>query len=159
MSLSELQRAERRLTEMINARAEREELQRREDRAERMRAEREQAREDAERRREIQARYADSFSAFGSLVPPPIDDERPGAYRKRLFDSLQRKLPPTHDLAMVRSDELSSGPARRNFEAMLLAVAEGDKQSFANLPKDGSMVTRVRVDPDSGYQPGDEVAF
>ena len=146
MSLSELQRAERRLTEMINARAERE-LQLREDRAECMRAEREQAREDAERRREIQVRYADSFSAFGSLVPPPIDDERPGAYRKRLFDSLQRKLPPPHDLAMVGSDELSSGPARRNFEAMLLdaAVAEGDKPSFANLPKDGSMVTRERV--------------
>ena len=32
------------------------------------------------------------------------------------------------------------------------AVAEGDKPSFANLPKDGSMVTRVRVDPDSGHR-------
>jgi hypothetical protein len=118
--IEELQQAERRLSAMINARAEREELQLREDRAECMRAEREQAREDAERRREIQARYADSFSAFGTLVPPPLDNERPGRYRQRLFDSLQHKLPPNHDLAMVRSDELSSAPARRNFEQMLL---------------------------------------
>jgi hypothetical protein len=152
--IEELQQAERRLSAMINARAEREELQLREDRAECMRAEREQAREDAERRREIQARYADSFSAFGTLVPPPLDNERPGRYRQRLFDSLQHKLPPNHDLAMVRSDELSSAPARRNFEQMLLeaAVAEGDKPSFANLPRDGSMVTRVRTDPDSGHK-------
>ena len=83
----ELQRAERRLASMIEARCSREEQEARADAAERMQAERERAREDAERRREIQVRYADAFSAHGSQVPAPVDDERPGAYRKRLFNS------------------------------------------------------------------------
>jgi hypothetical protein len=151
---SELAAAEKKLAAMIDRRVADEEAQHRADAAERMMAERERAREDAESRREIQARYADAFSAFGSQAPAPVDDERPGQYRKRLFDSLQRKLPLTHDLAMIRSDELVSGPARRNFEAMLLEAAksEGEAPSPENLPRDGSMVTRVRVDPDSGQR-------
>ena len=39
---------------------------------------------DAERRREYGARYADAFSAFNVEVPPPIDGELPGRYRRRL---------------------------------------------------------------------------
>ena len=122
--------------------------------AQRMMEEREQARADADRRREIQARYSDAFNAHGTLVPAPVDDERPGQYRQRLFNSLQRKLPPAHELATVRSDDLSSGLLRRNFENMLIeaAAAEGATPSPANLPKDGSMVTRVRIDPDSGQK-------
>lgn len=122
--------------------------------AERIMAERQQAREDADQRRELQVRYADSFAAFGTQPPMPVDDESPGRYRKRLFDSLQRKLPATHELATIRSDDLSSasGQARAHFEQMLLqaAAAEGATPSAANLPRDGSMVTRVRIDPDSG---------
>jgi hypothetical protein len=149
---SELQRAEKRLAAMIDRRADAEEAQARADAADRMMAERERAREDAERKREIQVRYADAFASHGSLVPAPVDDERPGQYRKRLFDSLQRKLPPTHDLATIRSDDLSSDIARRNFESMVLeaAKAEGLTPSRENLPRDGSMVSRVRVDDDTG---------
>ena len=107
-------------------------------------------------RRELQVRYADSFAAFGTQPPMPVDDESPGRYRKRLFDSLQRKLPATHELATIRSDDLSSasGQARAHFEQMLLqaAAAEGATPSAANLPRDGSMVTRVRIDPDFGRE-------
>jgi hypothetical protein len=62
------------------------------DDAARMMAAREQARADADLRREYQARYADAFASHGTLVPAPVDDERPGQYRQRLFDSLQRKI-------------------------------------------------------------------
>ena len=149
---SELQRAEKRLAAMIDRRADAEEAQARADAAARMMAEREQARADSERRREIQVRYADAFASHGSLVPAPVDDERPGQYRKRLFDALQRKLPGGHDLATVRSDDLVTTATRENFEQMLLqaAIAEGAKPSRDNLPRDGSMISRVRVDDDTG---------
>jgi hypothetical protein len=63
-----------------------------------------QARADAERCREYGVRYADAFSAFNVEVPPPIDGELPGRYRRRLFDRLVRKLPSSHDLAEIRAD-------------------------------------------------------
>ena len=31
-------------------------------------------------------------------------------------------------------------------------MAEGSAPSFENLPRDGSMITRVRTDPDSGQK-------
>ena len=63
-----------------------------------------QAREDAETRRQYQVRYADAFGAFGSLPPAPIEDERPGAYSKRLFEHLRCRLRSTHKLADVRAE-------------------------------------------------------
>ncbi len=151
---SELQRAEKRLAAMIDRRADAEEAQARADAAERMMAEAAQAREDAERRRQYQVRYADAFAAFGSLPPAPIEDERPGQYRARLFEHLRRRLPSGHELAAVRADDLSSASAqaRANFEQMLLqaATAEGATPSVDNLPRDGSMISRVRVDADTG---------
>ena len=157
MSLTaELEAAECRLAQMVNRRADQEEQQARADAAERMMVERERAREDAERRRQYQAKYADGFAAFGSLPPAPIDDERPGVYRARLYEHLRRRLPSGHELAAVRADDLSSvsAQARGNFEQMLLqaAVAEGATPSPDNLPRDGSMVSRVRVDDDSGQR-------
>jgi hypothetical protein len=151
---AELEAAERRLARMVNRRADEEEAQLRQDAAERRALEAAKAREDAERRREYQVLYADAFASHGSLVPAPIDDEPVGRYRKRLFDSLQNKLPPSHDLAQIRSDDLTSSIARTNFEQMLLqaAVAEGATPSRDNLPRDGSMVSRVRVDDDSGQR-------
>ena len=88
---AELQAAERRLAAMVNRRADAEEAQARAEAAERMMAERQRAREDAERRREYQVRYADAFAAFGSLPPAPVEDERPGEYRARLFEHLRRR--------------------------------------------------------------------
>jgi hypothetical protein len=150
----ELARAERRLAAMIDKRVADEEAQRRADAAERRAADAAQAREDAERRRQYQVKYADAYQSFGVDPPAPVDDEAPGAFRSRLFDGLARKLPSGHDLAGIRADDLPSGPARVNFEQMLLqaAVAEGAAPSPENLPRDGSMVTRVRVDPDTGLK-------
>jgi hypothetical protein len=149
MSVTELQQAEKRLSEMVNRRAEAEELHLREERAERMRAERAQAREDAERRRQFQVRYADAYQSFGVDPPAPVDDETPLAFRKRLFDGLTHKLPSGHEWSGVRADDIPASAAP-NIEAMVInaAIAEGAAPSPENLSRDGSMVTRIRVDPD-----------
>jgi hypothetical protein len=155
MSMTEeLQRAEKRLAALIEKRADQEEAAARADAAARMMAERERAREDAERRRQYQVRYADAFAAFGTQVPAPVDDERPGEYRKRLYEHLRHKLPGGHELATIRADDIPSGNVARNFEQMLLEAArvEGERPSVDNLPRDGSMISRVRVDPDSNQR-------
>jgi hypothetical protein len=112
---------------------------------------RERARAHAERNREIQARYADSYAAFGTETPAPVDGESPFAYRRRLFNRLQHRLGPDNDLADIRSDDLS-GVVMTNFEAMLLAEGkkEGERPSFQNLPRDGSLVARNRTDEATG---------
>jgi hypothetical protein len=121
--------------------------------AEREDARRQRQRNNAEERREIGARYADAFQSFGTEPPMPLDDEAPQRFRGRLFNRLARKLPPDHELATVRADDLGfSATAYNNFEAMLLtaAKAEGLKPSFDNLPPSGELVQRVMVDPDTG---------
>ena len=83
----------------------------------------------------------------------PVDDEAPSAYRRRLFNRLARKLSPDHRLASIRSDDLGGQEVVfENFEQMLLeaAKAEGERPSIANLPPDGAMISRARVDADSG---------
>ena len=112
-------------------------------------AARAKARDDAERRRLIAERYDDSFRAFGTEVPAAVDDEAPAAYRRRLFNRLARKLAPDHELAQIRADDVSGQPiVFDNFEAMLLdaAKAEGERPSTENLPSDGSLIARNRVD-------------
>ena len=110
-------------------------------------------RDAAEARREIQATYSDAYRSFGNECPSPIDDEAPSAYRRRLFNRLARKLPPDHKLATLRADDLGSQPVvLDNFEAMLLqaAAAEGSSPSIANLPPDGTIITRTRSDANTG---------
>jgi hypothetical protein len=109
---------------------------------------REKARADAEKRRMVAAKFDDAFRAFSVETPQPRDDESPGQYRRRLFSRLQRKLPDSHDLVDIRADDLPSGQAYLNFEQMLLdaAKAEGEHPSFDNLPSDGSLIARQRVD-------------
>jgi hypothetical protein len=120
--------------------------------AERADEARAQARADAHRNREIGEIYDDAFRAFGVTTPEPADDERPRQYRRRLYERLRRKLPSSHDLAGVRADELPAGQAFVNFEAMLLdaAKAEGERPSVENLPDDGSLIARTRVDANTG---------
>jgi hypothetical protein len=116
-------------------------------------ARRAKMRQAAEQRQEIAARYDDSFRSFGTTVPEAADDEAPSAYRRRLFNRLARKLPPDHDLAQLRADDLGSQPiVFDNFETELIkaATAEGAKPSVDNLPSDGSLVARHRVDADTG---------
>jgi hypothetical protein len=109
---------------------------------------REKARADAEKRRMVAAKFDDAFRAFSVETPQARDDESPGQYRRRLFSGLQRKLPDSHDLVDIRADDLPSGQAYLNFEQMLLdaAKAEGEHPSFDNLPSDGSLIARQRVD-------------
>ena len=52
------------------------------------------------------------------LDAEPVDGERPGRYRRRMFDRLRRKLPENHDLPDVRADELPAGQAFVNFEKL-----------------------------------------
>jgi hypothetical protein len=117
--------------------------------AEREEARRARMRDAMYERTEIGSRYADAFRAFGSEVPAPVDDESPSRYRARLYNRLARRLPPDHKLASVRADDLGSQPqVFDNFEEMIIAAAkaEGERPSQENLPSDGSMIARTRVD-------------
>jgi hypothetical protein len=102
-------------------------------------------------RREIGAMFDPAFTAHGVQTPQPIDGERPGRFRRRLYDHLRRKLPGGHDLAGVRADDLPTGPAFVHFKAQVIEAAqqEGEKPSFENLPDDG-MVMRTRTDANTG---------
>jgi hypothetical protein len=113
---------------------------------------REKARADAEKRRQIAAKFDDAFRSFSVETPQARDDESPGAYRRRLFSRLQRKLPDSHDLVDIRADDLPSGQTYLNFEQMMIDAtkAEGEHPSFDNLPPDGSLIPRVRTDEDTG---------
>jgi hypothetical protein len=122
------------------------ERQRAED-AERMMADAAQARADAERRREYQARYDEAFSAFGTRAPAPVEGERPGVYRKRLYEHLRRRLPSSNEWASTRADDIPPSAASQ-IEAMVIkaAMAEGLRPSAENLPRDGSLLRRERTD-------------
>jgi hypothetical protein len=115
--------------------------------AEQRRADAEQARADSERRREYQERYDPAFAAFGVGTPQAVADESPGRYRRRLFESLQRKLPDSNEWSDVRADDIPAS-ARANIEALVIAAAkaEGARPSEANLPPSGEMISRTRID-------------
>jgi hypothetical protein len=105
----------------------------------------------ANARRRYQARYDETFSQFGEQVPQPSGDEYPGDYRRRLFSSLQRKLAAGHDLAGVRADELDTSLiGKLEPELLAAAQAEAERPSRGNLPKDGTMIERTRVDSRTG---------
>jgi hypothetical protein len=108
-------------------------------------------RDNAERQREYGARYADSYAAFGVQMPPPIDNESAGAYRKRLYEGLRRKLPASNEWADVRADDIPPSAAPQ-IEAMVIkaALVEGLRPSPENLPRDGSLIRRERIDDMSG---------
>jgi hypothetical protein len=110
-----------------------------------------QARADAERRSQYQDRYDSAFAAFGTQTPQPAADESPGAYRKRLFENLRRRLPSGNEWASVRADDIPPS-ARANIEALVIeaAKAEGERPSFDGLPRDGSLIARNRVDSATG---------
>jgi hypothetical protein len=116
--------------------------------AKRMMVEREQSRADSEKCRQAQIFYDDAFRAFGVATPPPVEGERPGRYRMRLFEYLRKRLPSRHELSEVRADDIPGGVAARNFESMMIsaAMAEALKPSPENLPRDGSLIRRERTD-------------
>lgn len=114
-------------------------------------ARRERQRENAEARREIAARYDDAFAAFGTTVPAAVDDEPVARYRARLFNRLARRLPQTSEWGDIRADDISSATAMDKVEQLVLEAAqrEGLKPSFENLPADGSLISRQKVDPET----------
>ena len=121
--------------------------------AEREEARRVRMRDAMHARTEIASRYDSAFRSFGSEPPAPADDEAPSRYRARLFNRLARKLAPDHDLASVRADDLGGHPTVLDrFEEMLIAAAkaEGERPSIDNLPTNGEMISRARVDADTG---------
>jgi hypothetical protein len=128
-----------------------EEALERQDAADRVRA-RVRARENHEAKRLIAEKYDPAFASFNVQTPQPADDEAPGAFRRRLFGRLMRRLPDNHDLQGIRADDMPSGTAFDNFEAMLLtaALAEGLKPSFDNLPVSGELISRIREDDQTG---------
>jgi hypothetical protein len=136
-----------RLDSVIDARLRRVEAQQAREDAEQRRADAAQARADAEACREIGERYDPAFVAHGTQTPQPIDDERPGKYQRRLFTRLQRKLPDSHKLADIDAYDLPLS-VLSNFEQALIeaATGEGEHPSEENLPEDGSMIARTRVD-------------
>jgi hypothetical protein len=142
----------RRIDAMLDGIARREAERQRAEDAEREEARRVRMRDNAERRREFGARYADAFAAFGVEMPPPVDNESAGEYRKRLFNRLVRKLPRSHSLADVRADDIPGGAAARNFEQLLLEAVklEAERPSPENLPRDGSLIRRDETDPMTG---------
>lgn len=153
MPTAALQSQMERLDRIISRRADEEEAALKRADADFEEARRQRQRANAEARRQIQATYADAFAAFGSEPPAAVDDEAPTAYRKRLFNRLARRLPTGHDLADVRADDVASQEVVfSNFEALLLQAArqEGERPSAENLPPDGTLVSRTRVDDMNG---------
>ena len=92
--------------------------------------------------------YDDAFRSFGTEVPAAVDDEAPSRYRARLFNRLVRRLPEGHEWSRTRADDLPSGPALDNIEALIIeaAKAEGARPSVENLPPNGEIISRVRTD-------------
>jgi hypothetical protein len=111
-------------------------------------ARRAKMRQAAEERRQIQAVYADAFASFGTEVPAPVDDEPVPRYRARLFNRIVRRLPQTNEWSSTRADDIPAGPAMDTIERLVIESAqlEGQRPSFENLPDDGSMIMRTRVD-------------
>jgi hypothetical protein len=114
---------------------------------------RERARRDAENCRKHQVAYSDSFASFGVQAPAPVSDERPGDYRRRLFANLQARLSPRSKLYPLDPDAMDRDTISI-LEPQLhqAAKAEGETPSYDNLPRDGSMVERLRLDPQTNHK-------
>ena len=112
-------------------------------------ARRQKARSYAEGCRQFQARYDDSYAAFSVQVPQA---RRRRTSRKisgsGLFNRLVRKLPEGHTWSDTRADDLPLGPAMDKIEQMILEAAklEGENPSIENLPEDGTIIERTRLD-------------
>ena len=143
----------RRLDGVLDAMAAREAERQRAEDAAREREAAAQAKADALERVEIASKYDGAFRAFGALVPPPVADEWPGAYRRRLFESLRRRLPSTNEWSSVRADEIPAS-ARTQIEELMIqaAMAEAKRPSAENLPPNGELVRRDVVDEATGVK-------
>jgi hypothetical protein len=99
--------------------------------------------------------YDPLFRAHGTAgAPPPLADEYPGTYRRRMMDALIKRLPSSSRYANLKADSL--GPEIETFEPEILAEVqrEAEEPSYEGRPDSiddpGSM--RVRVDPTTGQR-------
>jgi len=152
-TLARVSDSTKRLDALVNDMMAREAQRLEAEQAEQARADAAQAKADALKRVEIAERYDEAFRSFGERVPMPTADERPGAFRKRLFENLRRRLPEDHEWASVRADDIPAS-ARAQIEAMVIKAAkvEAERPSVENLPRDGALLRRDLVDPMSGQR-------
>jgi hypothetical protein len=101
----------------------------------------------------LAAAYNDSFAGLNAQAPPPAADEAPGTYRRRLFSLLQSRLSPRHELYGLDPNQMDRD-AITVFERDLHEAAkrEADTPSYDNLPRDGLMIERHRVDPNTNLR-------
>jgi hypothetical protein len=101
-----------------------------------------------------QVRYDEAFSLFGKKAPMPAADAFPGDYRRSLFRIGQSILPPEHELVDGLDPDLLDTSTIKAFEPQLLAALadEAEVPSESNLPKDGSMIVRHRMDDSTGQR-------
>jgi hypothetical protein len=139
----ELAKAERRLAEMVNARADSEERERSRDKAERVRL-------DDLRCKDLAAEYQQDYAAHNATPPLIRSDEWSSDYERRLLRGLQRRLSPRSDLADPTLFNEIHGKAFENFAGMVRqeAAKEAHTPSPENLPESVSdpRAARERVD-------------
>lgn len=113
---------------------------------------RQQAIKDATACRKHQSNYNSAYRSHGLAgSPPPMQDEAPGDYRRRMLQDMINKLPPSSRFTSIKADDLDT-PTTKLFEPEILgaAQAEGEQPSYENLPRDDSMVGRDHIDPETG---------
>jgi hypothetical protein len=119
-------------------------------------AEREKARRRAGYCRDYQERYDSAYRAHGFAgSPPPMADELPGDFRRRLARGLVDRLPRSSRLSGLRMDDLDTG-SMNVFEPEILGAAqrEGMNPSYEGRPDSvyDAGAARVRVDPTTGQR-------
>jgi hypothetical protein len=125
----ELARAERRLAEMVNARADSEARERSRDKAERVRL-------DDLRCKDLAAEYQQDYAAHNATPPLIRSDEWSSDYHRRLLRGLQRRLSPRSDLADPTLFNEISGKTFENFAGMVRQEAAKEAHTPAeNLPE------------------------
>jgi hypothetical protein len=129
----ELQRAERRLSELINAKADSVEADARADRAERIRR-------DDLRCRDLAAEFQGDYAAHGVSPPLPNANEWAADYERRLLKGLQRRLSPRNSYADDSMLDEIPASAMPHFAKMIRdeAAKEAYSPCEENLPESPS---------------------
>jgi hypothetical protein len=103
---------------------------------------------DRQRRSEIQSRYDDVFRKFGERAPMAVADDAPRDYRRHLFGIAQNLLPRGHEMRAFKADEIGPSAIAPMEQQLFEALSqEAETPSLANLPRDGSMISRTKVNP------------
>jgi hypothetical protein len=97
---------------------------------------RDRARRDSARCDRHQRVYDEAFGAHGKTAPPPLADEHPPTYRRRLFSIGQSMLPSDHELVGFDPEDLD-GHVIAPFEGKLFDALkeQAEQPSGDNLPE------------------------